>query len=99
MKRQQGWTLIEVLVCIAILGIIAAVVILNAGSYFGCQQEPDPTLTHFNELRQQPITSLNRTDLDFMLDYCMERRWYESGRFYQNQIIINQLDALAEGKP
>jgi len=39
MKGERGFTLIELLVVVAILGIIAAVVVLNIGSFIGSGAE------------------------------------------------------------
>lgn len=44
MKARNGFTLIEVLVLIAILGVIAVVIALNVGNFFGSQNETEPEL-------------------------------------------------------
>ena len=98
--KQKGFTLIELLVVIAILGIIAAMVALNVGSFFGRAANNETATnetvatneTMFWQLASEPITSLNLTELDFMLDYSMVKRFYNLANLYQNQIIINRLE-------
>lgn len=97
--KQKGFTLIELLVVIAILALIAAVVALNVGGFFG--RGTGNNETAFDQLSLEPITSLNLTELDFMVDYCAtmananpdvrSAKWPIMATIYQNQIIINGL--------
>lgn len=101
MKGNKGFTLIELLIVIAILAVIALVVGLNVGNFFGPGTTSNETTnqTIFEELKGQPITSLNSTALQFMVDYCLKAEpqsssldvWLGRAAVYQNQIIINEL--------
>ena len=103
--KQKGFTLIELLIVIAILGILAVVIILNIGTFSniasnGATNETAVTnTTMFSDLAARPISSLNATELDFMIEYCLRRsthyigtsEWLDKATIYQNQIIINEL--------
>ena len=74
--KQKGFTLIELLVVIAILAVIAAIVTLNVYDFFGRGTTNNETATNetlFWQLASEPISSLNLTELNFMVDYCMAR--------------------------
>lgn len=100
--KQKGFTLIELLIVIAILGVIAAVVAFNVGNFFRqgtTNNETAINQTIYEELKGQPITSLNLTALQFMVDFCLTADpqspaldiWLGRVAIYQNQIIINEL--------
>ena len=108
MRKQRGFTLIELLVVMATLGIIAAIAVLGVGGFFSTTDNGEPNDTAvtntsiFEGLAAEPISSLNLTELTFMVDYCLEREvrdpmfetsmfWLARANVYQNQIIINEL--------
>lgn len=101
--KQRGITLIDLLIIIAILGVIAAVVALNVGGFFGTggNETIVTNQTIFDDLTAKPIGSLNLTELNFLVDYCIRQansnpdtrssRWPIMTTVYQNQILINEL--------
>lgn len=111
--NNKGFTLIGLLIVIAILAIIAVLVIPSLGD-FGClnitgnETATNETTTDnaaiFKQLSSEPITSLNLTELNFMVDYCMthvsatdgymtRNTWANIASVYQNQIIILLLES------
>lgn len=106
--KQKGFTLIKLIIVIAILGIIAAVVIPTISQYI--ERANNSTTVHnatiFSQLSLEPISSLNLTDLNFMVDYCIQRHthyrksayWSTLAVVYQNQIITNQLQGQMANK-
>ena len=111
MKRQKGFTLIEALVAVAILGVIFAVIALNIGNFSGREspsnEVPAYNVTQMDELSSEPLSSLSIGELQLLADYCMwssdqgysyesKARWVTRAAVYQNQIIIQLL--LSETK-
>jgi len=82
-RSEKGFTLIELLVVVAILGVIAAVVILNIGSFIGSgTEESANTEAHqvttaaiaymqANGLTSNPDTSVGPTDTDGLAYYLL----------------------------
>jgi len=108
--KQKGLTLIDLLIMIAILGVITAVVALNVGDFFGrdtANNETTVNQTIFEELKGQPINTLNSTALQFMVDFCLTADpespaldiWLGRAAVYQNQIIINELKGKEVRQP
>ena len=100
MRGQKGFTVVELLIAIAIIVVIVAVIWLNLGEYQRRREAANnitgPTAI-FTELRGRPISSLNVTELQFVVDYATGR--YNSpdwAAIYQNQIIIMKLDELLQ---
>ena len=112
MKKEGGFTLVEFLVVVALLGVIAAVVILNVDRAFSSVEPPSEAVPAYNvtladDLFSRPLSSLNVTELQFLADYCM---WSSSGEFsyeamtrwstratvYQLQLLL-QRDACGGG--
>ena len=101
MRGQKGFTVVEVLVLIAMLGVIAGVVALTAGVHL---QGADPSSDNaiYRELTSRPISSLNMTELQFVVDYAADPSnrltnfRYSVAAMYQNQIIITKLDELLQ---
>lgn len=95
--KQKGFTLIELLIVIGLLGIVIAVIIINNPAFLNIvdREATNETVvtntTIFEDLASEPISSLNLTELEFMLDYCMEHHSHTLANLYQNQIIINEL--------
>ena len=108
--KQKGFTLIELLLVISVLAVIAAVVSLNIGAFFGrdtANNETTINQTIFEELKGQSISSLNSTALQFMVDFCLTADpqspaldiWLGRAAVYQNQIIINELKGKEVRQP
>ena len=102
MKKSKGFTLIELLIVIAFLGIIAAIIILNISSFRANHTTGNETVTSnatiFQQLGDEPISSLNHTQLIFMTDYCLLHGHPQLALVYQNQIIILELQVPKEMK-
>ena len=95
MRGQKGFSLVELLVVIAILEVIAFVAVTNIGPYL---QDVDPSsdAAIFTELRGRPMSSLNMTELQFVVDYYISHGSTAWAAVYQNQIIIMKLDELLQ---
>ena len=107
MRSQRGVTLIELLIVIAILAIIAAVVIPQMGNLMEWHDEgtePPTARARYIELRNRPISSLNVTELQFVVDYEVDPSnmlpdpRHSRAAVYQNQIIITKLDTLLQAE-
>jgi len=96
MRSQKGFTLVEALLAIAVLGIIAAVVILNLNNFVPFTPVEDEAWCYYSELRQQPISSLNITELQFVVDYAVDKGSTIAAAIYQNQIIILKLEECSQ---
>lgn len=111
--KNKGFTLIELLIVVAIFGIIIAVVIPNIYRFMSSSNTTSNettvnettvySRTLFYELFNKPITSLNLTELTFMVDYSVAKYtdnvdasifawWATLAELYQRQIIINKCD-------
>lgn len=102
MKRQRGFTLVEVLVLLAILAAIVVVIALNIGLFSPAKSPADMpayNVTQMDALFSKPLSSLNATELHLLADYCTWRsneaysdtvsaRWAIRATVYQNQLII-----------
>lgn len=94
--KQKGFTIIELLTVIAILGVITAMVALNVTGFFDTSSNnttaTNETIvdnaTMFQQLSSEPITSLNLTELQFAIDYCWSQKLFTATSIYQNQTII-----------
>jgi len=101
MRGQRGATLIEMLVTVAFLGMIVTVITLNVVAIQN-QGETDSndmdsqSFALYRDLRGLPISSLNMTELQFVVDYSVSSGSDYWGAIYQNQIIITKLDELSE---
>ena len=101
MKSQKGFDVIELLIVLAVLGVMAFAIAMAVNSYFG-GVEPANNITDskdiYRELTSRPISSLNMTELQIAADYLASRhRNSEAAQraaIYQNQIIITKLDEL-----
>jgi len=97
MRSQKGVTLIEVLAAVSLLGILALIVGLNVGAVL---HDPGPDIPApgdtYAELRGRPISSLNVTELQFVVDYAVGEGSTIAAAIYQNQIIITKLDELLQ---
>ena len=101
MRGQKGFGLIELLIVVAILGVIAFAIAMAANSYFG-GVEPANNITDsaaiFTELKGRHMSSLNVTELQFVVDYYINHGSTGWAAIYQNQIIILLLQQQEEGQ-
>ena len=99
MRGQKGFTVVELLVVLAIMGVITFIVAINVGPQL-LDTDPSSDKAIYSELRNRPISSLNVTELQIVADYLASRyRDSEAAQratIYQNQIIITKLDELLQ---
>jgi len=95
MRGQKGFSVVELLVVLAIMGVITFIVAINVGPQL-LDTDPSSDKAIYGELRSRPISSLNVTELQFMVDYQLGRYEATWAAIYQNQIIITKLDELLQ---
>ena len=99
MRSQRGFPLIELLMVVAIMGMIILFAGLSVGRVL---HDPGPDIPApgdtYIELRERPISSLNMTELQFVVDYAVGEGSTIAASIYQNQIIITKMDELLQAE-